>query len=179
MTQQSKAASAPVAQEVLQTKKQKLEVATSSLNTLDMKRITEIMDRCVYRCRVQVTCLARDAHSPAKYAKTYFTNRFISSSLFNIEPNQLSKGSILPAVLLKQDGTAIEVSFDTTPRLKEVNRIVGCDAQENITFAGQWEDVVDDGDSVLLILRSKAAELNLPINKKYNISVLSLHPFAP
>ena len=78
---------------------------------------------------------------------------------------QHSKGATLPAVLLKQDGTAVEVSFDTTPRLKEVNRIVGCDAHENITFAGQWEDVVDEGDSVLLILRGKAEDLNLPANK--------------
>jgi len=39
------AKAAPVVQEVLQTKKQKLEMATTSLNSLDMKRITEIMDR--------------------------------------------------------------------------------------------------------------------------------------
>jgi len=95
---------------------------------------------------------------------TILTYEYPAPSLVsNLE--QHSKGATLPAVLLKQDGTAVEVSFDTTPRLKEVNRIVGCDAHENITFAGQWEDVVDEGDSVLLILRGKAEDLNLPANK--------------
>ncbi len=111
---------APVVQEVAQTKQQKMEMAASELNTLDMQRITEIMD---------------------------------------------SKGAVMPAVLLKVDGTAEEVSFDTTPRLKEVNRVVGCDQHENISFGGQWEDVVDKGDSVLLIIRGRAEEIGSAINK--------------
>ena len=106
-------------QEVLQSKQQKLDMAAEELNTLDMQRITEIMD---------------------------------------------SKGAMQPAVLLQADGTMIEVSFDTTPRLKEVNRVLGCEKHENITFAGQWEDVVVAGDSVLLILRGNAEELELPTN---------------
>ncbi len=117
---QIKPSTEPQVQEVLQTKRKKLEMAASELNTLDMQRIKQIMD---------------------------------------------TNGAIRPAVLLKSDGTAIEVSFDTTPRLKEVNRIVGCNSNENITFAGQWEDVVDAGDSVLLIMRGKAEELGLTINK--------------
>ena len=107
-------------QEVLQSKQQKLEMAAEELNTLDMQRITEIMD---------------------------------------------SKGAVQSAVLLKVDGTTSEVSFDTTPRLKEVNRVLGCEQHENITFAGQWEDVVTAGDSVLLILRGKAEELELATNQ--------------
>ena len=52
------------------------------------------------------------------------------------------KGDTLAAVLLGVDGSASEVSFDTTPKLKKANEAVGCAPHENITFAGQWEDVV-------------------------------------
>jgi hypothetical protein len=73
-----------------------------------------------------------------------------------------SQGETLPSVLLSVDGKATEVSFDTTPKLKKVNEVVGCAPHENITFAGQWEDVVSKGDCVLLIIRD---DDSAPINK--------------
>ena len=81
------------AEEEVQTKKQKMEMAATELHSLDMSRITAIMN---------------------------------------------TQGKVLPAVLLKADGEAVEVSFDTTPKLKMVNEQVGCAAGENITFAGTW-----------------------------------------
>ena len=54
------------------------------------------------------------------------------------------------------------MSFDTTPKLKKVNETLGCEPHDNITFAGQWEDVVEKNDCVILIIRDKD---NLPINK--------------
>jgi hypothetical protein len=92
-------------------------------------------------------------------------NNLILTNNANTTEIMDSTGKVQPAVLLKADGAMSEVKFDTTPRLKEVNKTLGCDQHENITFAGQWEDVVTKGDSVLLILRFKAEELKLPINQ--------------
>ena len=44
-------------------------------------------------------------------------------------------------------------------RLKKVNEAVGCLPHENITFCGMWEDVVEEGDCVVLIIRDAATDI--------------------
>jgi hypothetical protein len=72
-----------------------------------------------------------------------------------IEKIMNSDGPTVKAVLLKADGSSVQIDYDTTPRKHQVKEILGADP----TIIGEWHEIQ------VILVKGRIESLNVPVNE--------------